>query len=67
MKNVQNKYLVAYIKDDFAQIIIVNAPTRTDAQKHIETDPDCHVYKTVKINQNEYDRLKSRDINETTA
>lgn len=58
MQDIQNKYLVAYIKDDFAQTIIVNADSPKAAEQHILSDPDCFVYKVSPLTVTQYERFK---------
>ena len=58
MQDIQYKYLVAYIKDDFAQTIIVNADSPKTAEQHILSDPDCFVYKVSPLTVAQYERFK---------
>ena len=57
MQDIQNKYLVSYIKDDFAQNIVVNAKTADDAKNYMLHAMDCEVFSVASITPSVYVRL----------
>lgn len=66
-KSAAEKFMVSYVKDDFAQAIIVEAESSAEAQRYIETDRDCSVFGARKLDPSDYDECRRKGIPEVKA
>lgn len=66
-ESAAEKFMISYVKDDFAQTIIVEAENAADAQRYIETDRDCSVFAAKELDPAAYDKCKRKGMPEVKA
>ncbi len=66
-ESAAEKFMVSYVKDDFAQAIIVEAESAAEAQRYIETDRDCSVFGVRKLEPSSYDECRRKGMPEVKA